>query len=422
MSLHYRLTFMSSISGNLLVVQMGDTPVMNASVGGVIMEALEYVDSIEEIYGSPDGFDGLLGNRLIDLSAESKQTIDAFMYTPNSILGHASSIQSTNCDAILKAIEDRKIRYLICIGDRNAQQAAKWVHDCAQKLEYDLKVIGIPQSIENEIPITDHSLGYASFAKYMTSLIAEVELRHNFKDAPVFILEVPGKHSGWLAAATSLSKNKWQRNKKSHLVYLPEKAFIPASFIENVTQNIQEYGRCVVVVSEGIVDETGNALALSDTTLPVRDLLANILAQQRIHAVAHKLDMTLTTLAQHISKCDSQEAYACGQDAVEAVMNGESGKMITLLRKSTDQYALETSLTSLDNVLENATKIFPVEWLDECGSRLGTAFNKYLAPLIFGEVACAYEQGWPKFARLNSQVEKPEPFYGNKTQGRPRSF
>lgn len=401
------------LEGNCLVAQSGGpTAVINASLAGVVSEALNY-ECIEEIYGGLNGVMGILDEQLIDLAAESQQTIRGLRYTPGAALGtcrYKLKLQS-DFDRVLEVFEAHNIRYFFYAGGNDSQDTANKISKLAQERGYELRVIGIPKTIDNDLVTTDHTPGYGSVIKYIASTVKEIACdnaamgQHNL----VQIIEVMGRSAGWIAAGAALAKYRDQPNAAPHLIYLPEVAFSPEKFIADVQHVLQKEKYCVVVVGEGLVDADGNHISTDGSSSDafghsqlggVGDYL-RALAEESLQVKARsvKLGMAQRAAVHCSSQTDNDEAFLAGQAAVQAAINGETDKMVTLLRGEGDSYNCETGLADLAEIA-NGVKKLPQDWINEDGVSMSYNFYKYALPLIQGEVQVPFENGVPALVQL----------------------
>jgi 6-phosphofructokinase 1 len=401
------------LEGNCLVAQSGGpTAVINASLAGVVSEALNY-ECIEEIYGGLNGVMGILDEQLIDLAAESQQTIRGLRYTPGAALGtcrYKLKLQS-DFDRVLEVFEAHNIRYFFYAGGNDSQDTANKISKLAQERGYELRVIGIPKTIDNDLVTTDHTPGYGSVIKYIASTVKEIACdnaamgQHNL----VQIVEVMGRSAGWIAAGAALAKHRDQPNAAPHLIYLPEVAFSPEKFITDVQHVLQKEKYCVVVVGEGLVDADGNHISTDGSSSDafghsqlggVGDYLRSLAEESlQVKARSVKLGMAQRAAVHCSSQTDNDEAYLAGQAAVQAAINGETDKMVTLLRGEGDSYSCETGLADLAEIA-NGVKKLPQDWINEDGVSMSYNFYKYALPLIQGEVQVPFENGVPALVHL----------------------
>ncbi len=414
---------MAELVGNCLIGQSGaPSAVNNASVAGIVTEALNH-GCIEEIYGALNGVAGLLHEDIVDLAAESQQAIRGLSYTPGAALGSCRIRLKTSQDfeRALAVIKAHNVRYYFHIGDGDAQDTASKLAETARNQNYELRVIGVPKTIDNDLPVTDHCPGYGSVAKYIATTVRELALDADATGAGdlVTIIEVMGRNTGWLAAASSLGKRRENPNDPPHLIYVPEVAFSDEKFADDVRRVLKREKHCVVVAGEGLVDKDGNYVAVETSDASgaaqfggVSDHLKHIVESQ----VGSKVRVARLGVAQraaaHLgSKTDAEEGFLAGQAAVRAAVNGESDKMVTLLRGETDQYSCETGLTSLAGLVGNVKRL-PREWINEDGVSLNYQFHRYALPLIQGEVSVPFDNGLPTYAKLAREtVDKTLPAY-----------
>jgi 6-phosphofructokinase 1 len=401
------------LEGNCLVAQSGGpTSVINASLAGVIAEALNH-ECIEEVYGGINGVLGILNEQLVDLASETQQTIRALRFTPGAALGTCrfKLKRQQDFDRILQVFEAHNIRYFFYIGGNDSQDTADKISKLAQERDYALRVIGIPKTIDNDLVTTDHTPGYGSVIKYVATTVKEIACdnagmgQHDL----VQVIEVMGRSAGWIAAGAALAKRRDEPNAAPHLIYLPEVAFSPEKFIADVQNVLQKEKFCVIVVGEGLIDGDGNYVATKSAGTDAfghtqlggaGDYLRNLVEESlQIKARSVTLGMAQRAAAHCSSQTDNDEAYLAGQAAVSAAIGGETDKMVTLLRSDGENYKCETGLADLSEVA-NGIKKLPESWINEDGVSMNFNFYKYALPLIQGEVQVPYENGVPAFTKL----------------------
>jgi ATP-dependent phosphofructokinase / diphosphate-dependent phosphofructokinase len=414
---------MAELVGNCLIGQSGGpSAVNNASVAGIVNEALNH-GCIEEVYGALNGVAGILNEDLVDLAAESQQAIRGLRYTPGAALGSCRTKlkKSQDFERTLEVFKAHNIRYYFHIGDGDAQENAAKISELAKAQAYELRVIGIPKTIDNDLPATDHCPGYGSAVKYIATTVKELAVDADATGANdlVTIVEVMGRNTGWLAAGASLAKRRDHPNDPPHLVYVPEVAFSGEKFAEDVRRILKREKHCVVVTGEGLVDKDGNYVAVETSYNAgaaqfggVGEYLKDLVESQVGAKVrVARLGVAQRAAAHLSSKTDGDEAFLAGQAAVKAAVNGESDKMITLVRGDGDHYTCETGLTSLADLAGNIKKL-PREWINEDGVSLNFQFFRYATPLIQGEVTVPFDNGLPAFVRLAKEtVDKTLPAY-----------
>ena len=416
---------MAELSGNVLVGQSGGpTAVINASLAGVIAEALNH-SCVEEVYGTLNGVLGLLHEDLIDLAAESQQTIRALRHTPGAALGTCRYKLKKQADyeRVLEVFKIHNIRYFFYAGGNDSQDTADKISKLAQQQGYELRVIGVPKTVDNDLAITDHCPGYGSVVKFICTTIRELACDHEAMGQHdlVSIVEVMGRNAGWIAAGSALAKRRDRPNDPPHLIYLPEIAFSPEKFVADVQRILKREKYCLVVVGEGLIDADGNYLSATETTDSfghaqlggAGDYLKGLVEQHLpgVKARAAKLGITQRAAAHAGSKTDADEAYLAGQAAVKAAVAGETDKMITLLRGDGDHYTCETGLAPLTDIA-NGVKKLPREWINEDGVSMNHQFVRYATPLIQGETVVPHDSGLPHFAQLEKvRIGKQLPTY-----------
>ena len=403
--------------GNVLVAQSGGpTSVINSSLAGVITEALNH-DCIEEIYGALNGVEGILNEELIDLAEESQQTVRGLRYTPGAALGTCRYKLKSEEDfsRVIEVFKAHNIRFFFYIGGNDSQDTANKIAEHAAAQGYDMRVIGVAKTIDNDLFGTDHCPGYASAAKYIATSMMEL-----YQDARVYdkgmivVVEIMGRHAGWLAAASALAS---EYGAGPDLIYLPETDFSMPKFIEDVKKVYNATGNCIVAVSEGIHYEDGGFV--SEAKVAATDGfghaqlggLAAILAQvlkEETGAKVRGIELNLLQrCAAHLaSETDIEESYMAGKVAVENAVNGINGRMIGFERGVQDgKYACRTKLIPLMEVA-NVEKKIPREWINEEGNGVNRQFIEYALPLIQGEPDLPKQDSLPRFAKLKKVLAK----------------
>ncbi|MGH8019538.1 MAG: 6-phosphofructokinase [Opitutaceae bacterium] len=416
---------MSELTGNCLIGQSGGpTAVINASVAGAVTEALNH-ECIEEIYGCLNGVLGILNEDFIDLAAESQQTIRALKYTPGAALGTCryKLKKQQDFERVLEVFKAHNIRYFFYAGGNDSQDTADKISKLAQQQGYELRVIGIPKTIDNDLPITDHCPGYGSVVKYICTTVKELACDNEAMGQHdlVSILEVMGRSAGWIAAGAALAKRRDHPHDPPHIICLPEVAFSPEKFVDDVRRVLKRERYCLIVVGEGLVDADGNYVATASGQTDsfghaqlggAGDYLRRLVEQHLgIKARSAKLGIVQRAAAHAASKADVDEAFLAGSAAVKAAVSGVNDKMITLVRGEADHYVCETGLADLHDIA-NGMKKLPREWINEDGVSMNHQFIRYATPLIQGESAVPYDHGVPQFARLDCErVDKTLPGY-----------
>jgi 6-phosphofructokinase 1 len=319
-------------------------------------------------------------------------------------------------DRIFDVFAAHDIRYFLYIGGNDSQDTAAKINAMAIERGYELRVIGVPKTIDNDLPTTDHCPGYGSVIKHIATTVREMSLdnaamgQHDF----VSILEVMGRNAGWLAAGSVLAKRRnFQLEDAPHIVLLPEERFDQQAFVDAVQNTLRKQKFCFVVASEGLLDADGNFLG-ADSTRPdsfghavlggVGEYLRTVVEENLagVKARAAKLGIAQRAASHSGSLTDVEEAFLVGKAAVQAAVAGETGKMIVLAREDKDTYAVKTELAPLEEIA-NSVKPFPAAWIGEDKMSIGYQFTKYAQPLIQGELDIPYENGLPKYAQLAAE-------------------
>lgn len=416
--------------GNLLVAQSGGpTPVINASLAGVIAEALKHEDNIEEILGGLNGIQGILREELVDLASESQQTVRGLRTTPGSALGTCryKVKKQQDFDRILEVFKAHNIRYFLYIGGNDSQDTAAKIDALAKERGYELRVIGVPKTVDNDLPVTDHCPGYGSVIKHIATTVREMSCdnaamgQHDF----VSILEVMGRNAGWLAAGSVLAKRRNHPDDAPHIVLLPEVPFSQQAFLDQVQRVLSKNKHCFVVTSEGLADENGNFLGADESKKDafghavlggVGESLRSIVEAglPGVKARAAKLGIAQRAASHGGSATDVEEAFRAGAEAVKAAINGKSGQMVVFVREDKDTYSIKYDLAPLEEIA-NGVKHFPANWIGDDKMSIGFQFAKYAQPLIQGENTLPYENGLPKYAQLSAlRIDRKLPAYDAK--------
>jgi ATP-dependent phosphofructokinase / diphosphate-dependent phosphofructokinase len=418
---------MSELAGNLLVAQSGGpTAAINASIAGVITEAGRHPDQIEEIYGGLNGIFGILNEQLIDLQEEKRQAIEGLRHTPAAALGTCRYKVDFNknpekaardMDRLFEVFQAHNIRFFFYVGGNDSQDTSHKIHEEAIKRGYEMRVIGVPKTIDNDLPHTDHCPGYGSVIKYNATTVMEVGAdvaSMATDDGSCCVIEVMGRAAGWIAAGTVLAKRA--PSDPPHIILLPEIPFNQEAFLAKVKETVDTLKYCIVVVGEGVKNEKGEELGADRKRLdafghPLLSGAADKLAEI-IQGVLNtktrtvKLGYAQRAAAHCASATDAAEAYACGEAAVRAAVSGQSGYMVKIVRQQTHPYKWDIGLQPLQDIA-NVEHFVPRDWISEDGFMPNEKFVEYARPLIEGEVHPPTEGGLPRFVTLDrSPVEK----------------
>jgi 6-phosphofructokinase 1 len=411
----------------MLVAQSGGpTVVINASLAGAIQEAGRHPDVIEEIYGGLNGILGILNEDLIDLQEERRLAIEGLKCTPAAALGTCRykldfkkrpEQAAKDLDRLFEVFKAHNIRYFFYVGGNDSQDTALKIHEQAAQRGHEMRVIGIPKTIDNDLPHTDHCPGYGSVVKYNAATVMEVaaDVRSMATDdGACCIIEVMGRAAGWIAAGTVLARRS--ATDAPHIILLPEIPFDQARFLARVKETVDALKYCVVVVGEGLKNAAGEEIAADKSRLdafghPVLAGAAQFLAdlvqdQLKTKTRTVKLGYAQRAAAHFGSATDAAEAVACGEAAVRAAVAGQSGFMVKIVRESSAPYKASTALQDLRDIA-NVEHLIPRDWISEDGFLPNEKFLEYARPLIEGENRVPIEGGLPKFVVLEkSPVEK----------------
>lgn len=392
----------------------GPTAVINSSVVGVYLKAKEL--GIDKVYGMVHGIEGFLQEKIIDLDdyLSEEENIELLKRTPSAFLGSCRYKLPKIEDAqdvyekIFEILDKNEIEGFFYIGGNDSMDTIKMLSAYAKDNNKKQVFIGIPKTIDNDLPITDHCPGYASAAKYIATSMKEI-IRDNesfgVSKPTVCIVEIMGRHAGWLTAAAALSKT--DDCKGPDAIYLPEVTFDVEKFIENIEELAKTKSSIVIAVSEGIQTSDGKFVCeLGDSTRAVdafghkqlsgcASTLANLVATKtglKTRAIEFS---TLQRAATHIaSLTDINEAIEVGKKAVEEANNGTTGKMVIIERVEGSSYQSSTSIYEID-AIANVEKKVPIEWIDTENNTLKDEFIEYARPLIKGELEPKYKDGLP---------------------------
>lgn len=365
----------------------GPTPVMNASLAGVIEESASHPE-ITSLYGARFGVDGILTENFIDLLQQSRETIEAVSRTPSSALGSSRrEIKDADLDRVLDIFAAHTVRYFFYTGGNGSMGTAQQIQLASKSRGYDLQVIGIPKTIDNDLLETDHSPGYASTARFFAHAVRDIGADNRSLPGQVEIIEILGRNTGWLAAATSLTRT--DADDAPHLIYFPEQRLPLEKLFTEIERVYRRLNRCVVAVCEGQLNEHGEPFG-ADTRIGSRGSLAMNLAHRlamlvsenlKIRARSEKPGLLGRACSAYVSQVDWDEARICGKAAVQAATRGELGKMVTILRECGEPYASTTGLADLERVAF-VERPFPAAWRNQEGNDVLLSFREYALPLI----------------------------------------
>ncbi len=370
------------MSAALILHGGGPTAVSNASVVGAIEEFRRHRE-VTALYGARFGIAGILAGQFIDLFRQNSGLLRAIPQTPGCALGSTRrELDSADMETAIRALRARRVRWVLCIGGNGTMGMALRL----ARLALDLRVVGIPKTIDNDVNITDHTPGYASAARFAAFMVRDIGEDSRSLPAPITVVETVGRNTGWVVAATALARHR--ESDAPHLIYVPERPVGEDRICADVEEVYRRQGRAVIAVCEGQRDERGRPFGAEelDASNPRRRLAANLgfslarLISEKlgIRARAEKPGLLGRSSAAFASERDRREAWRCGEEAARAALGGWTGSMIALRHDGT------TFLTSLDSVADKERPV-PREWIQAAGNAVRREFLEWLVPLA-GEV------------------------------------
>jgi len=395
----------------------GPTSVINASAYGVIRTALDN-PAITKVYGAANGIRGVLDDVLYDMGEEDASELELLLHTPSSALGSCryklkdSEVDDTDYKRILEIFKKYDVRYFFYNGGNDSMDTCNKISKFMQKEGYECRIMGVPKTIDNDLFGTDHCPGYASAAKYVATSCMEI-----YHDARVYdtgmicVLEIMGRHAGWLTAAASLATHFGQG---PDLIYLPERDFDMDTFVKDVKAVYEKNKKCIVAVSEGIHDKDGKLIAeygAEDAAVDafghkqLGGLAANLANRLKAETGAKVRGIEFSLLQRCAAHCASQtdvdESFLSGKTAVECAVSGVTDKMVGFERAYDENgnYVCKIKLMDLADVANTEKKV-PLEWINAEGNNVNEEYLKYALPLIQGAPDMVYENGLPRFAHL----------------------
>ena len=408
----------TSLKGAVLVAQSGGpTAVINASAYGVVKAALAS-KLVTQVLWAANGVEGILEDRLYDCRKEDAAELALLKQTPAAAMGSCRKKikEEAELAKIVDVLKKHDVRYFFYNGGNDSMDTCQKIHDFAAKVGYEMRVIGVPKTIDNDLASTDHCPGYGSAAKFVATACMELRTEAGvYGNGPVIVLEVMGRNAGWLTAASALASAS---GFGPDLIYLPEVAFDMEKFLADVTElNKKKKGQVLIAVSEGIQDASGKyiteyAAEASKDSFGHTQLggLAAYLASQiknrlLIKVKAIELSLLQRCGAHAASKTDVEEAYTAGKVAFESAARGESGKMIAYkCTRGPGGYKCEYITVPLNSVANHEKKV-PLEWITKEGNNVTNKFIDYALPLIQGDPSIVRENGLPRYARLKRVLQ-----------------
>ena len=399
----------------------GVTAVINASACGVIETARQHKSTFGKVYAGRNGILGALNEELIDTSKESAKAIAALRQTPSGAFGSCryklKSLEENEREylRLIEVFKAHNIRYFFYNGGGDSQDTANKVAQLGERMGYPLTCIGVPKTVDNDLPFTDCCPGFGSVAKYVAVSTREAAFDVASMcetSTKVFVLEVMGRHAGWIAAASALAQE--EPGDAPHIILLPEVPFVKTKFLKKVKATVEKHGYCVVVVSEGAQYKDGTFLAdaggkdaFGHTQLGgVAPMVANMIKDKYGYKYHWAVADYLQRAARHIaSGTDVEQAYALGKAAVEFALAGKNALMPTIVRVKDKPYRWKIGEAKLSRVA-NVERKMPKNYISSDGFGITAAARRYLEPLIAGEDYPTYKAGMPQYVRLKNLLVK----------------
>lgn len=400
---------------NLIVGQSGGpTAVINSSLYGVIKEGLQSSEKIEHVYGMINGIEGFLKDRYMDMRTDvSDETLSALRTTPGAYLGSCryklpEDLNDPVYPKLFEKFEALNIGYFFYIGGNDSMDTVSKLSRYAASHDSDIRIMGIPKTIDNDLVLTDHTPGFGSAAKYVATSVCEIGIDASVYEAKsVTIVEIMGRHAGWLTAASVLAR-KFE-NDNPILIYLPEVPFIQDAFLKQLEKAFKTRNNLVVCVSEGINDGKGTFICEYASEVGTDSFghkmltgcgkyLENLIKERlgvKVRSVELNVNQRCSTFAQSLT--DAKEASKAGSFGVQAALEGETGKMISFIRDNSVSYDISCGLVDVNEVC-NKEKTVPLSWITNDGSDIAQEFIDYALPLIQGNPAIPMKNGLPNFA------------------------
>ena len=397
----------------------GVTAVINASAAGVINTAALFPEKIGQVYAGQNGILGALREELIDISRESAASIQGLMTTPSGAFGSCryklKGIDENRAEyeRLIEVFKAHNIRYFFYNGGGDSADTCQKVSEIGERLGFPLQAIHVPKTIDNDLPFTDNCPGFGSVAKYVALSTREAAFDIASMCATstkVFILEVMGRHAGWIAGAAGLASRS--EAEAPHIILFPEIAFEEERFLAKVKETVEKFGFCVIVASEGTQTADGQLLSGSTSRDAFGHVqlgglapkLANIIKQALGYKYHWAVADYLQRAARHIaSKTDLEQAYSLGEAAVNLAMAGNNALMPTIVRVSDEPYEWKVGTAPLDEVA-NQEKMMPRSFFSDDGFGITEEARRYFQPLIMGEAYPNYQDGLPHYVTLDRHL------------------
>ena len=401
---------------NIIVGQSGGpTAVINGSLYGVVAEGLKHPDRIGRVYGMINGIEGFLQGHMMDIGAlDQTNELEMVRTTPGAYLGSCryklpESLEDAVYPQLFQKFKEHGIGYFFYIGGNDSMDTVSKLSRYAQTIGSDIRFIGVPKTIDNDLVETDHTPGYGSAAKYVATVVREISADATVYDnkQSVTIVEIMGRHAGWLTAASILAR-KFEGDNPV-LIYVPEVAFDQEAFIAKVTESLKHTPNLVVCISEGIHDMDGTFICeysseVGTDTFGHKMLTGSgkyleNLVKERLGVKVRSIELNVCQRCScaHLSRVDLDESENAGIFAVLSALAGETGKMINFIRNKSVPYELSYGTADV-NIICNQEKTVPLEWIIADGSDISNEFIDYVRPLTQGFVELPTKNGIPLFA------------------------
>lgn len=407
---------------NCLVAQSGGpTAVINSSLAGVIYKALHEL-KIHHIYGAVNGIQGVLEENFINLSEQfrdNESDLNLLKHSPAMYLGSCryklASYNDNSSDyaLIFKTFQQYNIKYFLYIGGNDSMDTVAKLSAYANSINSDVKIIGIPKTIDNDLECIDHTPGFGSAAKYIAT--STLEIAHDayiYDTYSVTIIEIMGRNAGWLTAAAALARNKYSL--APHLIYLPEVPFSTGRFVADVKEQLTKRKHIIIAVSEGVKDKNGSYISAESAK---KDQFGHVmlsgtgkylerLVQSTIGCKVRSVELNvLQRCANHVSSLtDVNESFTLGELGVVYALEGRTGQMVCLQRDSNSPYTISYHSVPIEQVA-NLEKKIPANWITDSGNDITSELIEYMNPLILGEVDREYRSGLPAYLSVEHLVK-----------------
>lgn len=400
------------LKGKVLIMQGGGpTAVINQSLVGAVLESRKF-PQVTRVYGAINGVEGIVNERFIDLSQETTNNLEKVAITPASaLLSTRVKPDERYCQEIFRVLKAHDVRYFFYIGGNDSAETVRIVNDNAKRSDYEFRAIHIPKTIDNDLVLNDHTPGYGSAARYVAEAFIGINL-DNRALSGVYIGVIMGRHAGFLTAASSIAQK--YPDDGPHLIYMPERVFDPEQFLVDVKATYEKYGRCIIAVSEGIVDKDGKSIMVSLSDSVEHDAHGNVqlsgtgaLGDMLCNLVKNRLGISRVrsdtlgyiqrSFIGSISNVDQSEAREVGEKAAQfAIWHNIDGSIVI---NRTGSYSVDYRLVNLE-LIAGKTKTMPDEFINMQGNNVTEAFKSYLHPLLGDNLRAAHRLRAPMAPKI----------------------